>query len=398
MKLLFVVPGLAYPPRTGSAIISYNRIKHLSQRHSIHLIAFQGKAKPAEIAEFQRLCSNTHLVQSPSVWQQYVYKGWSALTGQPVFISSYISNSMKSAVERHLRTSSYDVVVFQQTEMAQFCPAWYRAATILSMENPMVVSHQRVLESATSWYSRFRWRNRMLRLRRYEQRHVSRFNRVLLINQADVDACREVLPDARLDWAPHGIDVDAFRPGDPAARREGMVVITGNMYHPPNIEGVEFFCRNVWPLVRQSAPSASLWLVGAGPTATVKNFSNTDHIKVTGSVADIRDYLTQASVSVCPVRLRIGTQTKILEALACGTPVVTTSAGNNGIGAVSGEHLYVADNAGEMAARVTSLLEGQRWAALSENGRRFVVEEFAWANGTAKFEKILEAVLRESRQ
>lgn len=114
---------------------------------------------------------------------------------------------------------------------------------------------------------------------------------------------------------------------------------------------------------------------------------------------DIRPYLQEATVSVCPVRLKIGTQTKILEALACATPVVTTSAGNHGICATSGKHLYVADNPEEFADRVIELLKGDRWNELSQNGRRFVQENFTWSGSGLKLERILEQLAaRSTRQ
>jgi glycosyltransferase involved in cell wall biosynthesis len=98
-------------------------------------------------------------------------------------------------------------------------------------------------------------------------------------------------------------------------------------------------------------------------------------------------------VSACPVRLRIGTQTKILEALACGTPVVTTSAGNHGIGGVSGEHLYVADDPAEFADKIVGLLRGNCWSELSQNGRRFVEDNFTWEKSALKLELVLKQLL-----
>ena len=100
-------------------------------------------------------------------------------------------------------------------------------------------------------------------------------------------------------------------------------------------------------------------------------------------------------VSVCPIRLRIGTQTKVLEALACGTPVVTTSEGNSGVQARPGEHLLVGDTAQDFAAATIGLLRGERWHELSENGRRFVIDNFSWEAGVGCLEAILREVARE---
>ena len=396
MKLLFVVPMLPYPPRTGNTLIVYNYIKCLAARHSVDLISFRGQESAADVRALAGWCRHIELVDAPPLWRVRLNQTLAFVTGQPIYVWAYRSARMAEAVARALRAEPYDVAVFQKTEMAQFRPEGYTGVSILSMENPMVVNHQRLMELASSWFARLRWRDRISRLRRYEQGQVSRFQRVLLINEADARDCQRVLPGARVDWVPHGIDADAFSPGDPASRRDGMIVITGNMYHPPNVEAVDVFCREVLPLVLARVPSANVWLVGADPAPAVRKWAEHDRITVTGFVEDVRPYLHQARVSVCAVRLRIGTQTKVLEALACGTPVVTTSAGNHGIGAQSGSDLYVADDPAAMADRIAALLEGAQWQRLSENGRRFVVNNFTWQKGVAKLERIFEDVMREA--
>jgi glycosyltransferase involved in cell wall biosynthesis len=210
------------------------------------------------------------------------------------------------------------------------------------------------------------------------------------VNQKDAVEFGRMVLDACTDWGPQGIDDETYRPCEEIARRNGMIVITGNMFHVPNVDAVEFFCRDVFPLVCQQEPSANLWLVGSRPAKQVRKWAKNSRIKVTGSVPDMRPYLHQAMVSVCPVRLKIGTQTKILEALACATPVVTTSAGNHGIGASSGEQLYVADEPVELSNRIVGLLKGERWHELSQSGRRFVESNFAWSKSAQKLEQIFE--------
>jgi len=247
------------------------------------------------------------------------------------------------------------------------------------------------------WYSRPLVWSWIDRLKEYERRQASRFDRVILVNREDSREYKNIVGNARSDWVPSGIDADVFCPSDEIPRRDGMIVITGNMYHTPNVDAVEFFCRDVFPLVCKRVPSATLWLVGARPVRRIRKWTRDSRIRVTGFVPDIRPYLQQAMVSACPVRLRIGTQTKILEALACGTPVVTSSAGNHGIGATSGEHLYVADDPIEFADRIVVLLRGERWTELSQKGRRFVEDNFTWEKSVEKLEQILEQLVVPSR-
>jgi len=172
-----------------------------------------------------------------------------------------------------------------------------------------------------------------------------------------------------------------------------MIVFSGNMFHPPNVDGILFFLRYVFPAVVKQHSSAKLWIVGADPDVRIRkattNFGN--QVMITGKVDDLSPYLRQAKVSVCPIQLKIGVQTKILEALSWATPVVTTSAGNSGIGGRSGSDLWVEDDPGEFARRVVSLLNGENWARLSENGRRLVSERFSWKRSVEQLERHIES-------
>jgi glycosyltransferase involved in cell wall biosynthesis len=243
-----------------------------------------------------------------------------------------------------------------------------------------------------AWYSRPQHRRLVDRLSRYDLKHAKRFSCVTFVNREDAVEYRDTVPGACTDFVPHGITEERSSCAA-VKRRKGMIVMTGNMYHIPNVDAVEFFCEDVFPLISERDPSAILWLVGASPVTKVRKWANNPRIKVTGFVPDVRTYLRQAMVSVCPVRLAVGTQTKVLEALSCGTPVVTSSAGNHGIGAISGEHLYVTDDPRDFANYVVSLLSGNNWSELSASGRRFVRDTFSWESSAAKLENIMERLV-----
>jgi glycosyltransferase involved in cell wall biosynthesis len=395
MKLLFVSPLSPYPPRLGSAVITLNHIRYLSTRHTVDLIAFADRKKANDLGDLPRWCNNVELVDRPPRWQVLLYM-IGRMTRDPVLdISRFRSSSMSEAVDRRLADGNYDAVLFQTLLSAQFRPEWYRGPTIWSLEDPSALKIQRMLPMYP-WYSRLLHRSRSDRLQRYERKQASHFGRVTFVNKEDALEYKCIVPQASTDWVPHGIDPEAYRPCEEELRREGMIVITGNMFHIPNVDAVDFFCRDVFPLVCEQVASANLWLVGARPAKRVRKWANNPRVKVTGSVLDIRPYLHQAMISVCPVRLAIGTQTKILEALACGTPVVTTSAGNHGVGASSGEHLHVADDPVQFASKVVDLLKGIGWHDLSRNGRKFVEDNFAWSKSALRLEKILEQLASTS--
>lgn len=396
MKLLFVAPTLPYPPSRGYLSAAYQHIKHLSGWHTVDLISFASDEDTAPaVSVLSGWCRSIETVRLRS-WRSILNAGLGLLADRPLQVSYYKSLGMEQAVCRRLMTGEYDVVIFLLTRMAQYRPSWYEGVTILNMVDPLILDYLRSL-ALRPWYTVPVLRTEITRLKRYEARQAPQFDRVLLVAQADVQDYGGFLGGAKLDWIPHGVDEEHFYPPIGETRRPGMIVITGNMFYAPNVDAVNYFCQEVFPLVHRRVPEAHLWVVGAKPTATVRRWARYPRIHVTGSVSDVRPYLSQAMVSVCPVRRRVGVQTKVLEALAMGTPVVATSAGNHGIGGIPGQHLHTADSPVEFAEKIVTLLLGERWAELSENGRRFVVENFAWTRSATRLEQILFEVVRERR-
>jgi len=365
-------------------------IERLAARHTIDLVTFGDcRAQIVGIDTIKQLCSTVDIIPLTK-WRALLNASLGIFTDKPFQVCYYRSRIMAKAIESRLRHIHYDAVIFQLTRMAQYLPRWYRGAAVLNMVDPLVLNYERSLAWRT-WYIRTAVRHEIARLVRYETHYSTRFDRILLNASADVRDYQGLLKKARLEQVPYGVDINYFRP-DAITRQPGMIVITGNMGYAPNVDAVKYFCRDIFPLILAQEPAAHLWLVGARPSPVIKMLANDNNITVTGYVDDVRPYLNRAMVSVCPVRLNVGTQTKVLEGLAMGTPVVTSSEGNHGIRGASGEHFYVADTPFEFAERVVSLLRGHRWKELSENGRRFVKEHSSWAISAIKLENILNAL------
>jgi sugar transferase (PEP-CTERM/EpsH1 system associated) len=386
MNILVLSPDFPYPPDTGTSLITYHHLTYLARRHSVDLLSLS-RRPVAEFGPLAGVCRHVQVVPLPPrrSWRERLRGFWD---WRPWQLLAYFSPTMKAIVADRLVTTDYDVVLVLLTPMAQYVPVEYGGATVWLLEDPPVRTNARSL-SYQRLGGRMRTRERMWRLKRFERAVAHRYDRVLVINRQDAEDYSELLPRAHMDWVPYAVDFEAFAPDPSVVRKGGRIVISGNMNHPPNVDAVRWFTREVFPLVRAAVPTAELWCVGASPVPAVQALAADRAIHVTGRVDDIRPYLREAMVSVCAVRLRIGTQTKVLEAMACGTPVVTTSAGNHGVGAESGEGLYVADDPADMARCVVALLRGERWEAMSAAARRFVLANFTWERSGRRLEEIL---------
>jgi hypothetical protein len=393
LRLLFVAPQSPWPARTGTSVIALNQIQGLSRRFDIDLVTLtsaEGGLDPGPLAD---LCRKVTLVPRPGKPRGLAQRAAGLAWGRPWEISRFASRAMSRAVADAL-ASGPDVALYQLTEAVQFRPEDDRTPSVWSMEDPAVLKSRRMQPWAPGW-KRPWLRARAERLRRYEERRIDRFARILLINRDDLEDYRAVHPQARFAWVPYGIDLGVGEPLPASGRTPGRIVISGNMHHPPNARAVALFVRDVFPRLRREVPAAHVVLAGARPPAWMLALRGPE-VEVTGFVPDVRARLRDAMVSVCAVDLKVGTQTKVLEALAEGTPVVTTSAGNHGIGGRDGVDLYVADDAATIASRVASLLRGERWEELSRAGRRLAAD-FSWESSVSRLEEVLRGVAGEGR-
>jgi glycosyltransferase involved in cell wall biosynthesis len=175
---------------------------------------------------------------------------------------------------------------------------------------------------------------------------------------------------------PHAVDTDVFRPPPPNTERNG-IVFTGNLSYPPNVEAATWFVRHVFPEVRARVPEVTLRLVGDSPARSVQALTG-DGIEVTGFVPSVADALQRAGVALAPVRSGSGVKTKVLEAMACGTPVVATPEANAGIGAEDGREILLAGNTNAFAEAVVELIgDPGRAASVGAAGRALVEERFS---------------------
>ena len=189
----------------------------------------------------------------------------------------------------------------------------------------------------------------------------------------------------RIAVIPNGVDLEyfAYRPQPEA----GRIVFTGNMSWPPNEDAAEHFARDLLPAIRSAIPGATFWIVGAEPSSRVQNLSSLAGVHVTGTVEDIRPWISSAAVYASPLRFGLGVKNKILEAMATGAPIVATSRSLSGTPLVDGRHAMIADDDAKFGDAVVQLLADPALCeSLSREARRKVEAENSWSAVASRYE------------
>jgi sugar transferase (PEP-CTERM/EpsH1 system associated) len=190
-----------------------------------------------------------------------------------------------------------------------------------------------------------------------------------------------------------GVDLARFSPVDtyksPFSASGPSLVFTGNMDYWPNADAVIWFAREVMPLLRARVPDLNFWIVGANPIPDVQALKALPGVHVTGRVEDVRPYVAHAAAIVCPLRIARGIQNKVLEGMAMGKAVIASPPAFEGVRAVAGTDLLVADGAAAFTATIVDVLEGKH-PTLGASARRAMEAHYAWDAVLGKLETYLE--------
>ena len=297
----------------------------------------------------------------------------------------------------HLRGARYGLAVAAAMEHGRIP----RAAVVWDSVDCISSLFRRAARQSQAPLVRAAARFELPRTRRYEGRVAARFDRVLVTSEVDRRELLELarrqsadLRDDRVQVVPNGVDLEYFRPPE-GPREARTLVMTGKMSYHANATAAVRFVQDVMPSVWARLPDARLWIVGQDPPAEVVRLGACDgggetaRVVVTGTVADIRPFLARAAVAVAPIQYGVGIQNKVLEALACATPVVATPQAVSALEARPGCELLVASSPSELGGAIVRLLEDPALCdRLGQAGRSFVERRHDWRAAGARLAEI----------
>lgn len=393
MRILIITAALPYPPISGNPLRVYNLLRRMTEEYEVWLVTFvRGSAAAESLSHLQEFCHGVEAVEyqqlgalvRPFDFFRYL------LTGKPPDLRLYYSEELVSKIQHLVSKIDFDIVEIVDSYMAMYLqalPQEMRSKTILTFIDVVFSKYDRIYQLEPKRARKLRlWLHSRI-MRRWEPRYAESFDHCITVSETDRRLLVTINPRLQIDVVPNGVDTHAYQPL-PCDDIVPTLVFVGNMNYRPNIDGVLWFCHELLPYIRRKVPEVEMWIVGIDPQPEVKQL-NGDSVHVTGRVDDVRPYYGKSTVCVVPLRAGGGTRLKILEAMALGRPVVSTSIGCEGLNVIDGEHILIADTPKQFTEKTVRLLknEGLR-NRIATKARQLVVDHYDWDMITKKLMRI----------
>lgn len=362
MRILWLSSLMPWPLDNGMKVRVYNLLAPLSRRHEITLAGFTDREEgdPDATGPLGDLCRAVYAVPAPQPGDERA----GCRPEWPASVQAAYTDRFRDLVERERAREALDVVIVEHLAMAVYAPPGTATARVLSEIDVESLRYRSASRGRGSLRERL-WRFRQFRrLVRFEKQQVRAFDLCVTVSEKDRETLARWAPHTRVEHVPIGQDLTRFRPApDRQAWAQAPLTFCGALNYRPNADAVRYLAGEILPLVRRQVPEARLRVVGRQPPPDLLDGLPSEGIELTGKVDDVVPYFQQAGVFLAPVRIGGGSKVKIIQAMACGLPVVTTPHGASGVDVTPGRDLLVADDAARFAEQVVALLRDREHAA-----------------------------------
>ena len=380
LRVLVLDEWLHYPPNSGRGVRTWSLLQRLARRHRLSLLCYGDPEAEAAVAA-RAAGLSLHLVRPfPAPRGARLYGGLLAnvFSRHPYSVWKHYTKRYENRLRELLRDDQFDLVHCECTVYARFLGAVERLPKLIMAHNVESQILFRRAQQSRTIVERVFFGLQARRMEAFEREVLRQADWVTLVTGLDAEQVR-AWGVQRTSVVENGVDVDQFVPLEGNCDRDEILFLAALDWYP-NLDALDYLLKDIFPLVRQASPRARLRIVGRRPPAGLKErIARCPGVELVGEVADVRPFLTRAAVVAVPLRIGGGSRIKILEALAMGKAVVSTSIGAEGLAVTDGMHLLLADAPSDFAARTVELLKSsEERLRLGENGRKLVVERYSW--------------------
>jgi glycosyltransferase involved in cell wall biosynthesis len=392
MNILFLSTWFPYPPDNGSKLRAYYLIRALARRHQVTVIAFRPESTSAEAP-----ANPLEPVPAP-VWgvpdDPYRYVNLPQIVKylSPIPLAAWSSRRMRRTVRHVALKTRWDAVVAFRTPVARYALLPDSTARVFDIDNSFSFVGRERLAAQTTALARLKAYASCYKSFRYESRLARHFDACTVVSPSEVHLILKMVSgtSCRVAVNENGVDCTHNRPGL-AQPRPGALVYNGSLTYNANYDAMRWFLAECYPRIRAQQPEVTLTITGSTKGVNLGGLALDDSVRLTGYVDDVRPSVAGAAACIVPIRHGGGTRLKILEAMALGTPVVSTCKGAEGLDVVDGEHLLLADGPERFARQTITLLrEPDLRERLAANARRLVSARYDWEQLGRQFVALVE--------
>ena len=394
-ELLYLSHRLPTPPHNGAALRTFNTIRVLSESYRITAVCFdRTDAILAQLGLEHRVDALRPyadvevfpIPQQQSRLRLIVDHARSVLTDEAYTIFGYDSSQYAAAIKRALAEHDFAMVHVDSLDLARFIPLFTGlpvACTHHNVESQLLRRRALTEPPLRRAYLNFQ----AAKLKRLEEFWLPRVAVNIAVSEGDAQTFRAMAPGARVEIAPNGVDIDFFTPG--TGREQSGTVFVGGTNWFPNKDGLEWFHKHILPELRALGEAGPVTWVGRCTADDEERFGGPNGVAFTNYVPDVRPYLQRAACVIAPLRVGGGTRLKILDAWACGSAVVATSQGSEGLVRVDGVNILIADEPRAFARAIQRVINDPSLrASLGREGRATVEQHYSWSSIGGKLAEV----------
>jgi glycosyltransferase involved in cell wall biosynthesis len=396
MRILWVKADKLLPVHSGGNIRSYHIMRSLSAQHELTFFSYYGGHRdesyerelsdrlPGSVA----ICTGKRDLQGAIRGVDYLFR---FPNRAPYAVSRFASYEVQDRLRAWFREKRFDVTVCDFLDAAVNFPGKLGVPSVLFQHNVESEIWRRHALTESHPLKRVMYKIEFQKMLRYEQVMIRKFQHVIAVSENDRELMNQWVDGSRVTVVPTGVDLQQYKPSPARESASPLVVFVGAMDWEPNVDGVEYFCSQIWPKVLAEVPDAQFRIVGRNPDKRVQKWAcNT--VQVTGRVPSVVDHLRDAAAVIVPLRIGGGTRLKIYEAMATGRAVVSTTIGAEGLDVHHGEDVVLADEPERFAQAVVMLLKDPKERLRFEGAAAATAARYDWPAIGERFSDVLARV------
>jgi sugar transferase (PEP-CTERM/EpsH1 system associated) len=395
-QILFLVHRIPYPPNKGDKIRSYYILKYLSQKYRVHLAALIDNPDDWQYVDHVKmLCEKTHFSKLNSVTAK-MRSLLGLITNDALTLPYYRDRKLKIWINQLLKTYDISSVLVFSSSMAQYVRGLQYKTSRRVIDFVDIDSDKwRQYSESLGWPWKWIYKREGNKLSQEEIRIAEEFDANIFVSEKESEILRKRAPQVKgkIFTIRNGVDTSFFNPhhkfDNPYGVNKKVILFTGAMDYWANVDAVNWFVKEIFPLIRDRVPEACFYIVGREPTRMVKDLAKFSGVYITGSVNDIRPYMIYANIVVAPLRIARGIQNKVLEAMAMKKPILVTSKAFEGIEGCKQIEEWVSDNPNQIAGNAILWLQQRSKTDYGKEARQCVIKNYDWEKCLGQLEKIL---------